>query len=135
MTIEEEKERGEVGEHRSFLGARESVTFMAVDIHCLVNRLKPAGGMVLAQLVLVGVNVFYKLAANDGMDLKVLVAYRALFGMGFMIPLALLVERYTLSLSCMRVRFQRRHLEEEMRQTFFSPPAYSRFPYALLFQE
>ncbi|MQM16113.1 hypothetical protein Taro_049066 [Colocasia esculenta] len=66
---------------------------MAVDICGTVDRLKPAAGMVLVQMVFAGVNIFYKLAANDRMDLRVLVAYRHIFGMAFLIPLAFLLER------------------------------------------
>ncbi|XP_072999749.1 WAT1-related protein At1g25270-like [Typha latifolia] len=59
----------------------------------MVEGLKPAGGMVLVQVVFAGVNVFYKLAINDGMDLRVLVAYRFLFATAFLGPLAFFVER------------------------------------------
>ncbi|KAL8155969.1 WAT1-related protein At1g25270-like isoform X2 [Apium graveolens] len=38
-------------------------------------------------------NVLYKLAANDGSDLRILVAYRFLCAAAFMIPVALIVER------------------------------------------
>ncbi|URE04789.1 EamA-like transporter family [Musa troglodytarum] len=37
---------------------------------------KPVAGMVLVQVVFAGVNIFYKLALNDGMDSRILVAYR-----------------------------------------------------------
>ncbi|OAY75860.1 WAT1-related protein [Ananas comosus] len=40
-----------------------------------------------------GVNVFYKLAINDGMDLRVLVAFRYLFATAFLAPLAFFFER------------------------------------------
>lgn len=49
--------------------------------------------MVLVQTMFAGANIFYKLAANDGMNVKILVAYRFLFASAFMIPLALYVER------------------------------------------
>ncbi|GLT63202.1 hypothetical protein SLA2020_357820 [Shorea laevis] len=49
--------------------------------------------MVTVQVVFTGVNVLYKLAANDGMSLRVIVAYRFVFAAVFMVPLALIVER------------------------------------------
>ncbi|KAK0591256.1 hypothetical protein LWI29_037620 [Acer saccharum] len=59
----------------------------------LIDGLKPALMMVVVQVVFAGVNVFYKLAANDGMSLQVIVAYRFIFATAFMIPLALVLER------------------------------------------
>ncbi|CAM8906939.1 unnamed protein product [Rhodiola kirilowii] len=53
---------------------------------------KPAMLMVVVQTLYAGVNVFYKLAANDGMNLRILVAYRLLFAAAFMVPLALIFE-------------------------------------------
>ncbi|XP_038986374.1 WAT1-related protein At2g39510-like [Phoenix dactylifera] len=50
--------------------------------------------MVLVQVVFVGVNLFYKLAMNDGMNMRVLVAYRYLFATAFLGPLAFFLERY-----------------------------------------
>lgn len=49
--------------------------------------------MVIAETILGGSNVLFKLAANDGSDLRIVVAYRFLFAAAFMIPVALLVER------------------------------------------
>ena len=40
-----------------------------------MEGLKPAAGMVLVQVLLAGINVFYKHELNDGMDVKILVAY------------------------------------------------------------
>ncbi|XP_028095523.1 WAT1-related protein At1g68170-like [Camellia sinensis] len=39
------------------------------------------------------VNIFYKMAANDGMKMTVLIAYRFLFASAFILPLALFLER------------------------------------------
>ncbi|CAA7396885.1 unnamed protein product [Spirodela intermedia] len=61
----------------------------------MVDGMKPVVGMVLVQMVFAGANIFYKLAANDGMDLRVLVAYRHLFGAAFLLPVAFFVERKT----------------------------------------
>ncbi|XP_020087326.1 WAT1-related protein At1g25270-like [Ananas comosus] len=59
----------------------------------VVEGMKPASGMVVVQVVFAGVNVFYKLAINDGMDLRVLVAFRYLFATAFLAPLAFFFER------------------------------------------
>ncbi|KAK6121311.1 hypothetical protein DH2020_044962 [Rehmannia glutinosa] len=49
--------------------------------------------MVTVQLALTGVNVFYKLAGNNGISLRVLIAYRFLFAAATVVPLALIFER------------------------------------------
>nr|ACG34629.1 mtN21 nodulin protein-like [Zea mays] len=53
----------------------------------------PVVGMVVFQIIFAFVNIFYKLAVSDGMDLRVLIAYRYLFGSAFLGPLAYFVER------------------------------------------
>ncbi|CAI0439258.1 unnamed protein product [Linum tenue] len=58
-----------------------------------VEEMKPAAVMVVVQVAFAGVNIFYKLAASDGMSLKIIVAYRFLFATAFMVPLALALER------------------------------------------
>lgn len=58
-----------------------------------VQGLKPTLLMVLVQIAFAGVNVLYKLAVNDGMNLRVVVAYRFVFATAFIAPLALIVER------------------------------------------
>ncbi|KAK2996041.1 hypothetical protein RJ640_002660 [Escallonia rubra] len=58
-----------------------------------IHGLKPAMMMVIVQIALAGVSVFYKLASNDGMSMRVMVAYRFLFAAAFVVPLALYVER------------------------------------------
>ncbi|KAK8582606.1 hypothetical protein V6N13_069380 [Hibiscus sabdariffa] len=62
-------------------------------IMLLLHGLKPAILMVIVQVAFAGVNVLYKLAANDGMNLRIIVAYRFLFATAVMVPLALIVER------------------------------------------
>ncbi|XVF68087.1 hypothetical protein PTKIN_Ptkin10aG0175000 [Pterospermum kingtungense] len=59
----------------------------------VLHELKPAILMVVVQVVFAGVNVLYKLAANDGMSLRIIVAYRFIFATTVMVPLALIVER------------------------------------------
>lgn len=49
--------------------------------------------MVVVQVAFAGVNVFYKLAANNGMSLRVIVAYRFIFATAFMVPVAIILER------------------------------------------
>ena len=51
-------------------------------------------GMVVFQILFAGLNIFYKLAVSDGMDLRVLIAYRYLFASAFLAPLAYFLERY-----------------------------------------
>ncbi|XP_058191857.1 WAT1-related protein At1g25270-like [Rhododendron vialii] len=58
-----------------------------------IQGLKPAMMMVTVQAALAGVNIFYKLAGNLGMSLRVLIAYRFIFAAAFIVPLALVVER------------------------------------------
>ncbi|GFP98654.1 wat1-related protein at1g68170 [Phtheirospermum japonicum] len=58
-----------------------------------IHGLKPTLIMLLVQTLLSMVNVGYKLAANDGMSLPVLIAYRLIFGAAFITPIAILVER------------------------------------------
>ncbi|KAJ0943004.1 putative EamA domain-containing protein [Helianthus annuus] len=59
----------------------------------VIHDLKPVLLMVSVQMAFAGVNVFYKLAANDGMVLSILVAYRFIFCTAFIVPLAIFVER------------------------------------------
>lgn len=69
------------------------------EIGNFIHRLKPALIMVVVQVAYGGVNVLYKLAANDGMSLSVIVAYRFIFATVFMVPLALILERFAHFLS------------------------------------
>lgn len=66
------------------------------DVCNVVQGLKPVLLMVMVQITFAGVNVFYKLAVNDGMSLRVVVAYRFVFATVFIAPLALIVERFIL---------------------------------------
>ncbi|CAL9184427.1 unnamed protein product [Musa hybrid cultivar] len=59
----------------------------------VAQGLKPAAAMVLIQTSFAGVNILYKLALNDGMDVKVLVAYRYIFAAAFISPVAFFIER------------------------------------------
>jgi hypothetical protein len=54
---------------------------------------RPVAAMVVVQVTFAGVNIFYKLAVCDGMDMRVLVAYRYLFATAFLAPLAYVIER------------------------------------------
>jgi len=60
----------------------------------VVQAMKPTLLMLVVQIAFAGVNIFYKLAVNDGMSLRVIVAYRFLFATTFIAPLALILERY-----------------------------------------
>ncbi|XP_021727906.1 WAT1-related protein At1g68170-like [Chenopodium quinoa] len=60
-----------------------------------INDIKSIIIMVIVQIAFAGVNITYKLAAVDGMNLRVLVAYRILFAAVFMVPIAYFLERET----------------------------------------
>ena len=60
----------------------------------VVHGFKPTILMLIVQTAFAGVNVLYKLASNDGMNLRILVAYRFIFAAAFIVPVALFVERY-----------------------------------------
>ncbi|EEF27752.1 WAT1-related protein At1g25270 [Ricinus communis] len=66
---------------------------MMINIYKWLQELKPVLFMIVVQFCFAGINVFYKLAAYDGMSLKVLVAYRFFFAIVFLVPLALIFER------------------------------------------
>ncbi|XP_051219454.1 WAT1-related protein At1g68170 [Lolium perenne] len=59
----------------------------------VMEGMKPVAGMVVVQFVFAGVNIFYKLAVSDGMDMRVLIAYRYIFASVVLAPLAYCVER------------------------------------------
>ncbi|XP_050209259.1 WAT1-related protein At1g68170-like isoform X1 [Mercurialis annua] len=59
----------------------------------VLNDLKAVTAMVVVHIALTIVNILYKLAANQDLNLRVLVAYRWIFSTAFLIPLALIVER------------------------------------------
>ncbi|XP_062030196.1 WAT1-related protein At1g25270-like isoform X1 [Rosa rugosa] len=58
-----------------------------------LHGLKPLMLMLVVQFTSTGVNLFYKLAANDGMDIRIIIAYRFSFATVFLAPIALFVER------------------------------------------
>ncbi|GER47164.1 nodulin MtN21 /EamA-like transporter family protein [Striga asiatica] len=58
-----------------------------------LHGLKPTLLMICVQTIFAVVNIGYKLSANDGMRLTVLVGYRFMFGAAFIVPLAIFVER------------------------------------------
>ncbi|KAL8151571.1 hypothetical protein V2J09_021379 [Rumex salicifolius] len=58
-----------------------------------MGGMKVTATMVMVQTVCAGINIFYKLATNDGMDLRILLAYRFLFATAFLAPFAFVVER------------------------------------------
>ncbi|TKY59546.1 WAT1-related protein [Spatholobus suberectus] len=59
----------------------------------VVQESKPALLMVLTQVAYASANVLYKLAINDGMSIRVVTAYRHIFGAAFSLSLALIFER------------------------------------------
>ncbi|KAF0913876.1 hypothetical protein E2562_024951 [Oryza meyeriana var. granulata] len=59
----------------------------------VVEGVKPAAAMVMVEFIFSALQIFIKLALDDGMDVRVLVAYRLMFAAAFLCPLAFLVER------------------------------------------
>ena len=49
----------------------------------ILDGLKPIIVMVVVQIACAGLNIFYKLPANDGMNLEILVAYRMMLATTF----------------------------------------------------
>lgn len=60
----------------------------------ILGELKPVVLMVLVQIAYAAANVFYKIATNDGMSVRVVTSYRLMVGAVFCIPLALVLERF-----------------------------------------
>ncbi|XP_048551670.1 WAT1-related protein At1g68170-like [Triticum urartu] len=54
---------------------------------------RPVSAMVVVEFIFSALQIFIKLALDDGMDVRVLVAYRLMFGAAFLCPLAFLIER------------------------------------------
>ncbi|KAK4564167.1 hypothetical protein RGQ29_006306 [Quercus rubra] len=61
----------------------------------VIRSLKSVIVMVVVQITHAGMNILFKLLAEDGMHLRVLIAYRMLFATAFMVPLALIFGRKT----------------------------------------
>ncbi|KAM0898350.1 hypothetical protein ACQ4PT_021995 [Festuca glaucescens] len=58
---------------------------------------RPAAAMVVAEFIFSALQIFNKLALDDGMDVRVLVAYRPMFGAAFLCPVAFFIERITIN--------------------------------------
>ncbi|XP_065871956.1 WAT1-related protein At1g25270-like [Euphorbia lathyris] len=59
----------------------------------VLHGLKPVILMILAQMIWAGMNILDKLAANDDISMRVLVAYRWIIASAFSVPLALVFDR------------------------------------------
>jgi hypothetical protein len=66
---------------------------------------KAPGSMVLVQLFITGMILLSKVSIGGGMFIFALLAYRSLFGAVFILPLALIFERYvcTLRAACLSI--------------------------------
>lgn len=64
----------------------------------MLHKLKAYILMVVVQIAYAAVNVIYKLAINDGMSMRVVTAYRLLFASLFTIPVALIYDRFFVTL-------------------------------------
>ncbi|RLN12906.1 hypothetical protein C2845_PM09G17110 [Panicum miliaceum] len=58
---------------------------------------KPAAAMVALQLLFSALQIFIELALDDGMDVRILVAYRFMFAAAVLCPVAFFMERYVSS--------------------------------------
>ncbi|OMO83622.1 Drug/metabolite transporter [Corchorus olitorius] len=70
------------------------------------KEVKPVIVVLVVQAAFAGVNIFYKLAVLDGMNMEVLVAYRLMFATATLIPLALILERNSITKLTWRIVFQ-----------------------------
>ncbi|KAL4614677.1 hypothetical protein ACB092_07G070800 [Castanea dentata] len=61
----------------------------------VIQSSKPGMLMVVVQIVCAGMNILYKLVSENGVNLRILIAYRMLFATAFMVPLALIFGRKT----------------------------------------
>lgn len=66
---------------------------MAGKLICLPEGLKPTVAMVMIQIAYGGIHILYKLAKDDGMSMRIMIAYRMIFATASMVPLALILER------------------------------------------
>ncbi|CAN1288257.1 WAT1-related protein At1g25270 [Linum perenne] len=72
---------------------RKSRNPTSISADFVMERLKPFVTMVVIQSVYTVMNVLYKLAEDDGMNLRILIAYRLVFATVFVTPLAVILER------------------------------------------
>ncbi|KAK7319371.1 hypothetical protein RJT34_04091 [Clitoria ternatea] len=63
------------------------------DVCKVIEDSKPVLLMVMVQIAYASVNIFYKLAINDGMSIRIVIAYRLVFALVFTFALALIFER------------------------------------------
>ncbi|OMO55873.1 Drug/metabolite transporter [Corchorus capsularis] len=66
---------------------------------------KPVIIMLMAEAVVAGANIFYKLAVIDGMSMGVLASYKFLFSTAFLLPLALIFERKSVAELTWKIAF------------------------------
>ena len=59
----------------------------------IIAGLKPVLMMVAVKVAFAGTSILFKVVAEDGMNLSVLIAYRTLCASVFMVPLAFFMER------------------------------------------
>jgi hypothetical protein len=61
----------------------------------VIHGLKPGIVMIVVQIGYAALNILYKVVAEDGVNVRILIAYRMMFASAFMIPLALVFGRWT----------------------------------------
>ncbi|XP_077241366.1 WAT1-related protein At1g68170-like [Tasmannia lanceolata] len=63
------------------------------DFLTCLHGMRPVVLMVVVQILLAGLNIFYKFAVIDGMSLRILIAYRYVFATAILAPLAFFLGR------------------------------------------
>lgn len=76
-----------------WVGVEETKQKMATKICEMWREMKAITAMVVVQIATAVLNILFKLAVVDGMEPRVLVAYRLFFATLFMIPLSLIFQR------------------------------------------
>ncbi|CAI8591479.1 unnamed protein product [Vicia faba] len=79
---------------------------MKDNICNVLHGLKPTLLMLMVQIAFAGVNILYKLAVNDGMNLRIVVAYRFIFSTAFIAPVAFIIERKKRTKITWKILFQ-----------------------------
>lgn len=64
------------------------------------REMKGITAMVVVQIASAGLNILFKLAMEDGMNPRVLVAYRLFFATLFMLPMSFIFQRFLFVFIC-----------------------------------
>ncbi|KAK6924211.1 EamA domain, partial [Dillenia turbinata] len=70
---------------------------MASSLPSFLHGLKPFVLMVIARIIYAGSNILIKMSVNQGMNMRILLAYRYIFATGCIAPIAFFLERASLA--------------------------------------